>query len=252
MKNKIFFVLVFVLLFSFCFKKVSASELCSPKGYTIMTINGIFTDESGAIKNERALESHFLPTYNNQPLKVDYLYNPSHLGGLGDIVDAVAQGVLDEKSDYDLTNMLSDASQKVATQKLLLVGHSQGNFYANNFYEKVADKEGGVPSESIGVYGVATPASSVAGGGKYLTSDTDVVISKVVGRVLNVLKPNTHITLQNGDDNLGHDFSGVYLKYQGDRIVSDIKSSLNNLKENDEQDSAVRAFLRRKLPLGIK
>ena len=236
MKNKILFVLVLVLSFSF-YSKVSANELCSSTGYSIYTINGINTNEVGAIKNMNSLKSKFSTIYNNQPLKVDYLYNPTHLGGALDVLDVIAQGVFDEKSDYDLTNMLSDASQKVTTQKVLLVGHSQGNFYANNFYDKVADKEGGVPSESIGVYGVASPASYVAGGGKYLTSDTDVVINKVAGRIMNVLKPNTHIALQNGDDNLGHDFSGVYLKYQGDRIVSEIKSSLDKLRENDEQDS---------------
>jgi len=236
MKNKIFFVLVIILLFSF-YSKASADGLCSPKGYTVLTINGINTDENGAETNALALKRKLLPTYNNQPLKVDYLYNATHLGGALDILDVIAQGVFDEKSDYDLTNMLSDASQKVTTQKVLLVGHSQGNFYANNFYEKVADKEGGVPSESIGVYGVASPASYVAGGGKYLTSDTDVVINKVAGRIMNVLKPNTHIVLQDGDDKNGHDFSGVYLKYKGDKIVSDIKSSLSELTNNDEQDS---------------
>ena len=108
---------------------------CSPVGYSIYTVNGIFTDERGAQDNKKALENRLTKTYNNQPLKVDYLYNATHLGGALDILDVIAQGVFDEKSDYDLTNMLSDASQKVTTQKVLLVGHSQGNFYANNFYD---------------------------------------------------------------------------------------------------------------------
>ena len=45
------------------------------------------------------------------------------------------------------------------------------------FMIKAASQPGGVPSQSIGVYGVATPANRVAGGGKYLTSDTDNVIA---------------------------------------------------------------------------
>ncbi len=236
MKNKIF-ILVVVLLLSLCFKNVSASELCSTNGYTILTINGIFTDENGARQNKVELAKGFPPIFNKQPLTVDYLYNPTHLAGVGDLVDAVKQGLFDQKSDYDLVEMLNDASQKITTQKVLLVAHSQGNFYANNFYDKVASQEGGVPSQSIGVYGVASPASRVAGEGKYLTSDTDNVIATMVARFIKILPTNTHIVFQNSDDKDGHDFTKIYLKYQGDRIVSDIKLSLDKLKNNDEQDS---------------
>jgi hypothetical protein len=239
MKKRIWFILALVLFCLFCVRNVSASELCSKSGYTISTVNGIFTDEEGARNNERLLKVLLKDTYKNQKLNYQYFFNPTHVAGLGDIVDVVRQGFFDQKSDYDLVEMLNDASQKVSTQKVLLVAHSQGNFYANNFYNKVADKEGGVPSESIGVYSVATPADHVAGGGKYLTSDTDQIIASLVGGTLkrNIVSPNTHIVFQNSDDPQGHDFSKIYLKYQGDRIVSDIKSSLDKLKENDEQDS---------------
>ncbi|MFA5932211.1 MAG: DUF5011 domain-containing protein [Candidatus Paceibacterota bacterium] len=237
MKKGIMFILVVVLFCSF-YSKVSANELCSPAGYSILTINGIFTDEPGAKENRDRLKDHFPPTHNNQKLDFNYLYNPTHLAGVADLVDYVKQGFFDQKSDYDLVEMLNDASQKVTTQKVLLVAHSQGNFYANNFYDKVASQPGGVPAQSIGVYGVATPAGSVSGGGKYLTSDTDKIIAGMVGGTLgrNIMPPNTHILFKNSDDEHGHDFSKVYLQYQGDRIVSDIKASLNKLKENDEQE----------------
>jgi hypothetical protein len=251
MKNRILFILVFVLLFSFCFKNISASELCSPKGYTILTINGIFTDEKGALLNKNALGFKLRDPYNNEPIYVDYLYNPSHLAGLGDLVDAIAQGAFDQKSDYDLVNMLNDASEKVKTQKVLLVGHSQGNFYSNSFYDKVVDKDGGIPVESIGVYGVATPADHVAGGGKYLTSDTDSVIAGVVGHVKNILTPNTHIDLKKEDGD-GHNFSNVYLKYRADKIVSDIKSSLDKLKTNQIQNTQSECISPQKISLGHK
>ncbi|MFA6325210.1 MAG: DUF5011 domain-containing protein [Candidatus Paceibacterota bacterium] len=239
MKNKILFSLVLILLFSFC-SKVSASELCSPRGYTIATVNGIFAELSDAKTNSFALKYKLgTETYNNQKIIVDYLYNPTHLAGAMDIVDYVQQGFFDEKSDYDLIEMLSDASDQVSTQKLLLVGNSQGNFYANNFYDKTASQQGGVPKESIGVYGVATPASRVAGGGKYITSDTDKIVADLVGNLLGrkILPPNVHIPFKGNDDKLGHSFTDIYLKYEGSRIIADIKESLNKLKENDEQDS---------------
>lgn len=160
------------------------SNTCSPEGYTILTINGIFTDKEKAADNKRALQDKLLEFYpnfifNSQPLTVDYLHNESHLAGFGDLVKAVSQGLFNQKNDYDLVEMLVDASEKVRTQKLLLVGHSQGNFYTNSFYETVVDKQGGVPWKSMGVYGIASPATFVAGGGKYITSDTDNVINKV-------------------------------------------------------------------------
>jgi len=233
MKNKKLLALVIILAL-FLSSKVSAQDICSKTGYTVLTMNGIFTNKEGAILNKNALRYKLSPTYKNQPITVDYVYNATHLAGVLDLVDAVRQGLFDSGDDYDLVEMLSSASSKVTTQKLLLVGHSQGNFYANNFYDKVAGEDGGVPFSSIGVYSVASPDDHVAGGGKYLTSDTDGVIALVVGRLKNILKPNTHIDLQKIDGN-GHDFSDVYLKYRSEKIVSDIKSSFDKLETNDTQ-----------------
>lgn len=233
MKNKKLLIILVLLLILFS-PKVYAQDICSKNGYTILTINGMLTNNIEAKENKENLKKRLSATYNNQPINVDYVHNATHVGGLGDLVDAVRQGLFDSKSDYDLVEILDSASGKVSTQKLLLVGHSQGNFYANNFYDKVANKEGGVPAQSIGVYGVATPDNHVAGDGKYLTSDTDTVISAVVGRLKSIMTPNTHIVLKNGDG-LGHSFSDVYLKYRSEKIVSDIKSSFDKLKVNETQ-----------------
>lgn len=227
----------FIFLLVFLLPQLVFASVCSQDGYTALTINGVFTNQAGAKNNAFALQRKLGDSYDNESLKVDFLLNPSHAGGFGDLIDAAQQGLFDEKSDYDLIEMLNDASQKVTTQKLLLVGHSQGNFYANNFYNSVADKIGGVSGNSIGVYAVATPASHVAGGGNYITSDTDKVISAVVGRVLKILPPNTHILFQPSDDPDGHSFSDVYLKYQGARIVSDIQNSLDKLQTNNIQNA---------------
>ncbi len=230
-KKSLLLLLLMSLLPNFAF-----AQDCSRNGYTISTINGIFTKESDAIKNKDDL-IRFLPdSYNGENIIVNYLYNPTHGGGLGDIFDYVKQGFFDQKSDYDLTEILQDASSKITTQKLLLVAHSQGNFYANNFYDKVAGIEGGVPVESIGVYGIASPANHVAGGGKYLTSDTDTVIGKVRETLKReVLPSNAHIGLQVNDEKNGHSFSDIYLKYESARIVSDIKKSLDKLQNNNIQ-----------------
>ena len=239
MKLLNYFLAVNLLFISNLSLAATNDSLCSTNGYTIATINGVFTDDNGAKQNKEALEFGLGKEYKGEKLKVDYLFNPSHLGGLGDIAVSVYQKIFDsgKVEDYDLVEMLKTASEQVHTQKLLLVAHSQGNFYANSFYDVITDKVGGVPKESIGVYGVATPAGRVAGDGKWLTSDTDTVIAGVVARApfKNIMAPNTHIELQNGNDSLGHSFSDVYLKYRGDRIIADIKNSLNKLSENNIQ-----------------
>ncbi|MCX6754435.1 MAG: DUF5011 domain-containing protein [Candidatus Nomurabacteria bacterium] len=232
MKNLKLFVLVLLLL---SYSNVLASDVCSKSGFTIATVNGIFTDNIGAKENKENLKKLLPSYYKNEKVTVDYIYNSTHIGGAGDIIDAIAQGLFNSKTDFDLVDMLNDASNQVRTQKILLVGHSQGNFYVNNFYDKIAGKDGGVPVESIGVYSVATPSDRVAGDGKYLTSDTDSVIATLVGSVKNIMTPNTHIDLTGIKSN-GHDFSQVYLKYRGDQIVLDIQSSLENLAINQTQD----------------
>lgn len=236
---------IFVFLISaifFASNVVLADGLrCSSDGYTVITINGVLTDDAGARKNKDILQNKLPPFYNNEPVLVDYLLNPSHVGGLGDWLKAGYQKVIEQffnersVNDYDLAKMIQDASEKVKTQKLLLVAHSQGNFYANGFYDAVVNKKGGVPAESLGVYGVATPASRVAGGGSYLTSSSDLVITPIPL----ILPPNTRIEEVVGELNPSatHNFSDVYLKYRGDAIVSNTIVALERLKTNDVQNA---------------
>ncbi|MBI2046275.1 MAG: lamin tail domain-containing protein [Parcubacteria group bacterium] len=250
-KFKIIAVAFFVSFSPFTVFAQTSGEACSSEGYTINTINGVFTDENAAISNRDALKYYFKNTYKGEKLIIDFLLNPPHLGGIGDVIKSIEQGLFDQETvtDYDLVEMLKSASEKVRTQKLLLVAHSQGNFYANSFYDTVAEQEAGVSKESMGVYSVATPASSVAGGGKWLTSDTDKVIAGVVGHVpfKSIMPPNTHIKLKSDDDITGHDFAKVYLKYRGGQVVSDIAASLDALKSNDRIDENMPCIVAPKL-----
>src|SRR3989338_614964 len=138
--------------------------VCSKTGYTVVTINGVFTNESEAARNATKLSDKVGDNFNGEHIVVKYLLNPSHLAGLGDIVKTIEQGLFDTETvdDYDLTEMQKSASEKVKTQKLLLVAHSQGNFYANAFYKRAtapSSDGASVPLESIGVDSVATPSS---------------------------------------------------------------------------------------------
>ncbi|MBI3633405.1 MAG: lamin tail domain-containing protein, partial [Candidatus Vogelbacteria bacterium] len=223
---------------------IQANGYCTRGGYTVATINGIFTDERGARENMDELKKINGESRNNQPIDYEYLLNPSHGAGIGDLADVVVQKMFENQkdSDYDIEEMISTASEKVQTQKLLLVAHSQGNFYANDFYDSVVKSGtgGDIPAKSLGIYAVATPADRVAGGGAWLTSDTDKVIVGLIGNFPGntIMKPNTHIELSKDDDVLGHSFSNIYLKYRGPEIVDGIHSALDKLQNNDIQDEA--------------
>src|SRR3989338_2551189 len=227
MKLKLFLVAGFFLVPNLSFASGSI-QACSKIGYTVATINGIFTNETDAGKNADALAYYVGNTYKGEQLSVKYFLNPTHLGGAGALLKVAYQKYWDEKTvdDYDLIEMVKDASAKVTTRKLLLVAHSQGNFYANSFYDIVAGKDGGVPKESLGMYSVATPSNHVSGNGKYLTSGTDKVITILPW----TLPPNDSITLHDGDNQLGHGFSDIYLKYRPTEIISDIEWSLDRLR----------------------
>jgi len=247
-KYKRYIILIFVLGFLF-FKDTSFADgisgQCSKDGYTITTINGILTNDEGAKENIKKLKETLGLDFNGQKIDYQYLLNPSHLGGVRDLSDVIAQGNFNEKSNYDLANILIDASKKIKTQKVLVVGHSEGNFYANNFYDEVTSEIFGIPNESIGVYGIATPASRVAGvAGKpditnYITSSTDNIINYIAPVVLqNILPYNTNISEVANQSGLfaGHDFREVYLTYRPVEIVSGIQSSLKKLQTNNIQN----------------
>lgn len=217
------------------------SKVCSAKGYTIETVNGVFTDKAGAISNRDALKYYFEETYNGEKLTIDYLLNPSHK--VLDLTDVAIQKTFEDVNRYDsdFLKILTDASSQVKTQKVLLVAHSQGNFYANNIYKTVTF-DGDVPLKSIGVYSVATPASNVAGEGRHLTSSTDTIIARLSAYFLpgSIAPINDSINYRWSDDfGLGHDFSNIYLHYRPLKIVEDIKWSLDRLASNPARSENV-------------
>ena len=183
-------------------------------------------------------------------------YNPSHLGGFGDLLKSIGQAYQNRGpyiQDTDLITILLQIHPQVTTQKLLLVGHSQGTYYTNAMYEYLTGH--GVSKSSISVYNLATPAGFVAGDGRYLTSSTDKVINRIrgslsiapsreafaAGPVLATvpqtfpdkpLPPNTTLTLnakEKADENGGHSFSNVYLELAPSTIVSTVGGALAGL-----------------------
>ena len=85
-KFKIIAIVILVFLFSpFAIFAQESEQACSPIGYSVFTINGIFTDETDAKENKNKLKNKLPPTFNNQPITVNYLHNETHIAGLGDL-----------------------------------------------------------------------------------------------------------------------------------------------------------------------
>lgn len=114
--------------------------------------------------------------------------------------------VLQHVSNYD--------SELLAGKRVLVVSHSQGNLYSNAAYSGL-QRLGRTQYDlnAFGIAAIATPATNVATGDDYVTSDTDLVIDSL----RNIVSP---ATLAANDfsvpsfpvgDRLGHGFQEVYI-----------------------------------------
>ncbi len=225
-----YFVLIVIILFP---NLVFAA--CSEKGATVVYINGIFTSLTDAREDLKKLREEYQRGTGDYDTSFYNGYNPSHLAGLGDLLQSAFQTFYSSASDFDRDTILLQIYPEVTTRKLLLIGHSQGSFYSNSIYDYLLNH--GEPKGSVGVYNVASPASYTAGGGLYLTANQDTIIkwasdmANTVGG-LQPLAPNTDLPLtieQALETYPGHSFAGYYLQNSGSRIAGDLQFQLNRL-----------------------
>jgi hypothetical protein len=109
-------------------------------------------------------------------------------------------------------------------KRVIVVAHSQGNFYANKAHEHLSSTAG------FGIVAVATPASYTAGNGPYTTLTNDEVIKPIPNRkAANTTNGAAFVKATEGSD--GHSFTGNYLAgdVSGPKIVGHVKSTLAGL-----------------------
>ena len=259
----------------------SAAGTCVADGYTVVFINGVFTDESAAIEDTSLLEKRFRDISGRTDVEIILAHNPTHMnvGGLGaaDLLQSMTQALAKPIGVSDKNEILWDIHEQLTTRKVLLVGHSQGTYYTNEVYDYLTTH--GVPREAIAVYNVAAMTDSVAGqsvpyDGGYLTSSND----KVVQLVRNLTDPaaelgsetistynagllgaaSTHLTetqvplpanieipLSPEDERSligGHAFSDVYLANASGRTIAEINALLNQLEADQGPRGAEGCF----------
>ena len=209
-----------------------AQAACTANGYTVVFVNGIFNTKEQAQDSTKELGKYLGKTFNSESVSVSTGYNPSHFAGLGDLIQVAAQSFGASVSSFDRDTILLQIHPEVTTRKVFLVGHSQGTLYTNDIYGYLTT-QGEEPKSAVGVYNVATPASYVAGGGTYLTSDSDYIIkdyaayAKTVG-ALPPLPGNAYLGPGAAVGN-GHSFTDIYLTYAGEHMVQNIQQGLSRL-----------------------
>lgn len=114
---------------------------------------------------------------------------------------------------------------------VLVVAHSQGNFYANAAHDMLTNASDAVPQRSLAVVGAATPSNRVSGNGGYVTLTNDLVISAIRLKYPDTLLGNVTNGDTSSEDALHHAFNGTYLSgdKSGPMLLERIVTSLEAL-----------------------
>ncbi len=137
--------------------------------------------------------------------------------------------------DQDLWDNVSKYRAEIdAGNKVLLVGHSQGNFYANEAYLLINSPD------DLKVVSVANPSDHVAGSGPYTTLYNDKVINSV-RRAFGALPGNMENTRSYEWQN--HNFLLSYFggDRSGPKIIKDIKDQIASLQDIPVAPSNLKA-----------
>src|SRR5580693_4087639 len=118
-----------VILVALVLVPTCALAECNDTGFSVIYVNGILTTQEQAKNDSFRLGQILGMTFNGENVNIYNGYNPSHLDGVGDILESVSQAFSEPISDYDLDSVLTQTASEITTRKLLLVGHSQGTFY---------------------------------------------------------------------------------------------------------------------------
>lgn len=235
---------------------------CGSKAASVFFINGVFTTQKGA---QEALEvlaqstRQYLSAEEFSDLQFYLAHNPTYL--VLDLWEAVKQRLENDFSRFyrflaglePMPDFMQEAYAAIAAgidvgallssptaqnhinlyqrellegRKVVLVPHSQGNFFANRAYVSLTAEE----QRSVGIISVANPDSRVAGEGPYTTLTNDIVIRPIPG-ALPANVSNSRIF--NFRDWTGHGFTESYLEPGSNsraQILGHIRSTLTTLE----------------------
>ena len=216
------------------------------------------------------LEQRLGSTFNSQKISYDLAYNYSD-GAFKDLLQSLIQQLGQQSNSqqwlwlYDvgvvpawfkdfrqnantsfyqivsseLTDQVAKYKEAILQgQKVLVVSHSQGNFYVNEAKQILAAAQPAVPMGSFGIFGVASPANNVGGAsGPYLTNHIDMITLVPSSLPANwTLKRTTAGTPAEGilSPVAAHSFSGTYMNPNFDiapALIAGIKNQMGSLQD---------------------
>ncbi|HEX5716065.1 MAG TPA: hypothetical protein VF179_07900 [Thermoanaerobaculia bacterium] len=243
----------------------SSQISCGSKAASIFFVNGVFTTQKGAQEALGVLTQStrdYLPAEDFEELQFYIAHNPTYL--VLDLWEAVKQRLENDFSRFyrflsgiepmpdfmqeayaalaagiDIGALLSSPTAQnhinlyqrelLEGRKVVLVPHSQGNFFANRAYVSLTAEE----QRSTGIVSVANPDSRVADGRPYTTLTNDIVIRPIPG-ALPATTSNGRIF--NFRDWTGHGFTESYLEPGSNsraRILGHIRNAIDTLEPPD-------------------
>lgn len=251
------------------FSGVSEASFCNEKT-SVFFGNGMFTNERKANIYKNAVENRMITAgdLDKDQWEFDVSYN--HNEGTFSLFEVFRQKMGDQVTTFWrwLGNLsispswFRDATQELAASvdraetvldsdlrkhvqrykqllmegnRVLVVAHSQGNFYANSAYANLAS-DSRIPMNAFGIVAVGTPASQVAGGGPYVTLENDLVINAVRFLFPGTL-PGTTENINPDTDWKHHNFIVSYLNgdQSGPQVISNALAEAASLEWPDPQ-----------------
>ncbi len=244
----------------------------------IVYANGMMTGITDAIKNYRALRNVVFPVYPNMEYRIAYNEHEAGMDQITEVLahairqeEGVSVSRSLEEANYALRRPIDYGVQRLANflieystedqyandldvsihmnnvylpkvteqYKVIIVAHSQGNFYANRAWHTINNlsQDGEKIAKAIGVIGLATPANHVANdptNTNYLSSENDWLINRVRNNTLPTIRPlDYNITIPyNSADPLGHGMSEIYLAdtFSRGRLITMINNTFDRLE----------------------
>lgn len=144
-------------------------------------------------------------------------------------------------NDSDLEPLVQKANSVGLENGLLIFGHSQGSFYANQIYRRLLESNRRT-EDTMAVTGAAIVANAIIGPVQgYVTSDTDELVNAVRAAVNSKAPypssggPSFLRRVANLDDPIGHSFGSIYLNqsYQFREIIKkNVLAAFDGMKMN--------------------
>ncbi|MCK5525172.1 MAG: hypothetical protein KAI83_18750 [Thiomargarita sp.] len=220
---------------------------CEPEKFRVVFNNGELTTPKQAFTALNELALNLGQSHADQGITYDLAYNYSD-DAFKQVLQTsdqrlwyvnLAQQVYNWKYQVN-TPELNEHVQKYREailhgQKVLVVSHSQGNFYTNLARQMLINQKPAIAMKAFGIFGVATPANYI-GKGAYLTNHLDIITSLPSSLPANW----TLRRIDSGKvvDNIGsipaHRFSETYLSPYYDirpQIIKGIKQELSKLTD---------------------